>query len=349
MTYPNCTLTLLALLSALAITGCFTETDHCVDQPNLPQCALRCANNPTHPTCIGDASVDGDTSVGDADATPDGDAALPCNGECEERLCIDSTCVQCRVADDCDGIIGTTDCDTPMNTCVECLDDMGCIDAAASQCDMHACAPCADNPDCVGIVDGTTALGICDTSAATATCVECTATDDSACGTNVCDLLTNLCTDRPKSSAGLCQPCVNDTECSTGQLCVLTRFEDMDIGQFCLFREDAGGGGPAGACSRVPPYRRSESATSIGGVMTNVCNLRVTTCPALNQFDMLDCTDSTPPGTTDDECGHPGVDDGLCRRASSTTNRCTVPCGSNDDCVTGFSCNTAVTPRHCSF
>jgi hypothetical protein len=89
--------------------------------------------------------------------------------------------------------------------------------------------------------------------------------------------------------------------------------------------------------------------TSISGVMTSVCTLRSTTCPALNQFDMLDCTDGTAPGTTDDECGHPGVDDGLCRRRSSTTNRCTVPCLSNDDCRTGSTCNIAVTPSHCSF
>lgn len=347
MTYPNRTLTLLALTSALALMGCFTETDHCVDQPNLPQCALRCADNPTHPTCIGDASVDGDTSVGDGDATPDADAALPCNGECEERLCIDSTCAQCIGGDDCDGLPRTNECDTDTHTCVECLDDARCADPAASQCSMRACAPCAGNDDCAGIVDIMgTALSVCDTSSATATCVECTASDDTACGTNVCDLFTNTCTDRAKSSAGLCQPCVNDTECSAGQLCVPTRFMDMDIGHFCLWREDAGGGGPAGACSRVEPYRRSEAATSINGVTTNVCNLRVTTCPALTQFDIRDCTDGTPPGTTDDECGHPGVSDGLCRAVDAAANRCTVPCDNFRDCPgTTPSC----TMGHCSF
>ena len=237
---------------------------------------------PAEDASTADGSPDADAAT---DAAPDTGDAGGCPMGCPPHSVCDpdaQRCVDCLVDTDCGRDPALRSC-SPMNTCVECLEDAGCIDAAASQCDMHACAPCADNPDCAGIMDetGTTALGICDTSAATATCVECTATDDSACGTNVCDLLTNLCTDRPKNSAGLCQPCVNDTECSTGQLCVPTRFEDTDIGHFCLWREDAGGGGPAGDCIRSRPYVGSEMHTSISGVMTSVCTLRSTTCPAL--------------------------------------------------------------------
>ena len=271
-----------------------------------------------------DASADA-PSMSDADAAGgDADADIPCEGACDERLCVG-------------------------NTCVECLEDSECSEAGASRCDMGVCAPCGEDAHCAGITDDAgDPLNACLTGGDAPTCVECTATSDAACGANVCDLSTNTCTDRAKGSAGLCQTCVNDTECGDGQLCVLTRFMDTDIGQFCLWREDAPAG-PAGDCVTQRPYVDSQMATSTNGVMTSVCGLAVTTCTALNQFRMTSCTDGTPPGTTDSECGHPGVDDGLCRRRSSTTNRCTVPCLSNDDCLSGSACNTGTTPRYCDF
>ena len=341
MTYRA--LTLLIPLT-LGLAGCFTETDACLSDPQLAQCIQRCLDNPNHPSCrdaAPDAPIDGEAGM------PDGDAMLPCDGLCEARLCVDDDCVQCTMDDDCTATPATPRCSG--NTCVECLEDSECSEAGASRCDMGVCAPCGEDAHCAGITDDAgDPLNACLTTGDAPTCVECTATSDAACGANVCDLSTNTCTDRAKGSAGLCQTCVNDTECGDGQLCVLTRFMDTDIGQFCLWREDAPAG-PAGDCVTQRPYVDSQMATSTNGVMTSVCNLRLTSCTALNQFDMRSCTDGTTPGTTDSECGHPGVDDGLCRRRSSTTNRCTVPCLSNDDCLSGSACNTGTTPRYCDF
>ena len=67
MTYRSPLLLCSTLLLA-ALGGCFTETDNCVDEPNLPQCAQRCVINPNDPACR-DASADADAaSMGDADA-----------------------------------------------------------------------------------------------------------------------------------------------------------------------------------------------------------------------------------------------------------------------------------------
>jgi len=330
----------------------------CGDEPSCPspltpegRCLCPSGLMPT-PRMTSDAGYDcvpAEDASADADAASmgDADAAIPCDGACEERLCFGDACVACVEAGDCASTPDTPYCST-MNACVACLDSSQCSEAAAPLCDMNVCAPCSEDAHCAGITDDAgTDLNACLTGGDAPTCVECTATNDTACGGNVCDLSTNTCTDRAKGSAGLCQTCVNDTECDEGQLCVLTRFDDIDIGQFCLWREDAPAG-PAGDCVTQRPYVDSQMATSINGVMAGVCNLRLTSCTALNQFDMRSCTDGTSPGTTDSECGHPGVDDGLCRRRSSTTNRCTVPCLSNDDCQDGSNC-TSTPPRYCDF
>jgi len=188
---------------------------------------------------------------------------------------------------------------------------------------------------------------VCD--AASGACVACTAADRTLCGLNVCDGATNTCTMFGAGSAGLCQPCVADAQCADGQLCVPTTFGSAmaPAGNFCLWRLDATGtGAPSGACSRVRPYVRAQTATSVDGVSASVCGLALTTCPAINAYRATNCMTLDAAG--DARCGVDGLDDGLCRMFDAAANRCTVRCSSDDDCRNDTTCNTAVTTPFCN-
>ena len=108
----------------------------------------------------------------------------------------------------------------------------------------------------------------------------------------------------------------------------------------------SGAGAPNGDCFAVRPYVRALlAATSLDGVTATVCGLAVTTCPAMNDFRTANCMTLDAAG--DARCGAAGFADGVCRAAGPTTNRCTVECGSDDDCTTGFTSDTTVTPHVC--
>ena len=171
------------------------------------------------------------------------------------------------------------------------------------------------------------------------------ASDRAACGTNVCNHAARTCTSTMERSANLCEECVADEHCQMDQLCVPMTFLTTDVGSYCLWRQDAPAG-PNGSCTTIPPYRGSEEETSLDGTTATVCTLRQTTCTALSEFDVRPCTDGTPPDASDEECGISGLDDGLCRMVDAVTNRCTIPCGSDDDCNIGFTCS-ASPPKYC--
>jgi hypothetical protein len=150
----------------------------------------------------------------------------------------------------------------------------------------------------------------------------------------------------------LCEACVSDEQCGSGQLCVLQKFDDpdngeQDVGWFCVYREDASEENePNGSCANIPPFFSTlPGSTSIGGTSATVCGLAVTTCPAYRDFR------STPCAGTDDgaSCGDPRFNDGYCREAgmSTSTFRCTTPCGSDDDCDSLFECTDTI-PKYCS-
>ena len=87
--------------------------------------------------------------------------------------------------------------------------------------------------------------------------------------------------------------------------------------------------------------------TSVDGTTTTMCTLRVSTCESQAAFSSFDCM--TLDATGDALCGQASVHDGVCRAVDVASNRCTVFCGSDDDCRGGFSCDTGSSPSVCLF
>jgi hypothetical protein len=167
-------------------------------------------------------------------------------------------------------------------------------------------------------------------------CVECSAADETACGTNVCDVAMGTCTTVAMGSVSLCGPCTSDRACMAGQVCAPTELpvgSGTVIGSYCLWRLDASPG-PMGACSRVPPYGREDMVTTASGTETSVCTPAVSTCDALLDFRATPCGTGgvTPTSADDAACGVTGVNDGFCRVRDAASNRCTVACTTYDDC-----------------
>ena len=252
-------------------------------------------------------------------------------------------CVPCNADADCAARAATPVCDAPRHACVACNADADCTSLTAPECDLaaHTCGPCTADTACAARPGATVCGG--------GACVECTSADRSACGPNVCDVTAHACSALPAGATGLCQTCVSDAQCRTGQLCVPMTFDTpaRPVGSYCLWRLDASGAGaPNGDCFAVRPYVRAlPAATSLDGVPATVCGLAVTTCPAMNDFRTANCMTLDAAG--DARCGAAGFADGVCRAAGPTTNLCTVECLSDLDCGTGSACDTTVTPRVC--
>ncbi len=305
-----------------------------------------------------DAGTDAPMACGGAcmGATPhcdtDTDTCVACldNTHCDESAPVcgaGGVCGPCTGPADCaaypDALV-CGDSGAADGTCVACAGDADCMDADAGKCDTgtNTCVPCDDSDQCTE--DG---AGVCDMSAESGVCVECNAGDETACGDNVCDVEAMTCTETPAEMTGNCQECVSDRQCSEGRVCVPMVFGPGDtfVGNFCLWREDAsGGGGPGGACSTVAPYVDGEVVTTISGATdVSVCGLAFTTCVGLNHARDMPCE---TPFDDDDVCGVTGLDDGLCRRQDAASVLCTVRCAGDSDCD-GVSCVMGETPRYC--
>jgi len=272
-----------------------------------------------------------------------------------------NTCVQCTSNSNCGGL--TPLCDTTKNTCVECLSSSDCKSAAASLCSSGTCSPCAADADCSHIAgktvcktssmsDGDAGAEPGDAGATPNECVQCTGTDYAACGQSagkalVCDSNANTCsTTATAQSAGLCQPCISDAECTPGKRCYLETFNGSSVEYFCFWKQgDTTNGAPTDCPTAGRPYVKSEKdVTSIDGDTATLCTLRSTTCTAYNQFSNIDCA---PSGTPQDAlCGFaPGADSKCATYGAGY--RCTTVCASNDDCK--FSCNIGASPNICTF
>jgi hypothetical protein len=188
-----------------------------------------------------------------------------------------------------------------------------------------------------------TGEGVCDAG----TCVECTSTAPGACGMKdgtplVCDTLKRTCTMTKQHSADVCSPCVSDAECALGEMCVLDTFASAsstkNVGYFCHWKQgDTAHGAPSDCAAGGQPYVGVVSnAKSIDGEMANICTLRVSSCPALSDFNVTNCA---PTGTPNDAlCGFSPPEDAKCAPFGATGYRCTMKCASSDDCPGGLPC-----------
>ena len=343
----------IAVIAALAVPGCVLKTEcarGAVDVSGdcvCPAGTSRVAAADGTSSCL---AADGGADAGPEDLGVDAGPADagPCDMECptETPVCDEASgrCAECTATDAhaCGG--ATPVCDVPTHACVACNADSDCTAPGAPQCDLgaHVCGGCTTSEACAGRA-GTT---VCD--AVAGACVACTGADRSACGANVCDVTAHVCSAFPAGASGLCQTCVSDAQCLTGQLCVPMTFDSPArvVGNYCLWRMDAAGAGaPNGACSTVRPYVRAlAAATSLEGATATVCGLRLTTCPGMNDLSTTNCMSLDATG--DARCGAAGFADGLCRALDAAANRCTVECLSDDDCR-GTICDTTVTPSVC--
>ena len=238
-------------------------------------------------------------------------------------------------------------CDTDTNTCVQCLSNNDCTDETESKCEAGTCVGCGANPDCSHIAG----LTVCDT--AESECVECTGTDYSACGEDmgtplVCDSLSRTCTNNLEHDVSACIECVSDAHCKLGQMCVLQKYgtPEQDVGYFCHWKKgDVANGAPASCLTGGRPYVDTiEGAISIDGALADICALRVSTCPARNEYGLKDCGTSS---ADDSMCQFDAPNDSKCVQADVSVYRCTMVCGNSDDCPPNVDCDTGATPSVC--
>jgi hypothetical protein len=87
--------------------------------------------------------------------------------------------------------------------------------------------------------------------------------------------------------------------------------------------------------------------TSIDGREVTICDLPLATCESLLDAAYFQCD---PALDAADQCGVPGLDDGLCRPLPGDDGHsyCTVRCENDDDCL-GATCATDETPSYCQF
>ncbi len=173
---------------------------------------------------------------------------------------------------------------------------------------------------------------ICDAG----TCVECTVTDDSACGSGeTCDLVDFVCVGTGPGAVGNCEVCTNDEQCESGYRCIPMQFQQSPHGNYCL--EDASSG-----CQQ--PFGVGITAASINGAApVEHCGIEeeLATCEAvLALMAGWVCTGN------DQMCGPQGqsevaVPGALCRQVDTLANRCTYAC------ATGLDCPAAGPPSSC--
>jgi hypothetical protein len=204
-----------------------------------------------------------------------------------------------------------------------------------------------EDADCSNIAG----KGVCDAG----TCVQCTGAKFTACGTSmatslVCDSLKRTCTTNKQASAGLCQPCVSDAQCSAGKICVQEQYGTpaQNVGYFCFWKKgDTADGAPTTCLPGADPYAATtKNALSVDGATADICGLRSSTCVARNEFSAKNCANPTLPDDT--LCGFAPTKDSKCAQVDVGVFRCTMTCASDDDCPSPFACNTGVSPSVCN-
>ncbi|TXD35155.1 hypothetical protein FRC98_16930 [Lujinxingia vulgaris] len=269
------------------------------------------------------------------------DSVESCGSQCQpcpevahgEPICVQQTC-----SASCDEgyFLCEEGCDGPPGTCVECLDHTHCTDPLAPVCNRGSCAGCASNQDCAD-VDG---KNVCDLESGT--CVECQLDQAEACGTFSCDPQTGACTDTSLGSRTSCESCRSDAECASDHVCVAMNFQGSPRNSAYCLRVDRA---PTGETDCQEPFTVLDIKESITTAeLEIVCgvNEAMTTCEAVLDYDS-GCAE-------DDDCGAPGLDDGLCEPIEFEGARCTFPCDTSleyPQCYSPFSCATGIDAQYC--
>ena len=188
--------------------------------------------------------------------------------------------------------------------------------------------PCSGDEACKDRQDAT----LCDLTVGSATgghCVQCTIADESPCGDNVCNPLDLGCTDRPRASKQICQPCVADSECVADHRCIAMQFAgSARTSGYCMKRVSTG-------CER--PYASSPiRRTSLSGAAAeDYCGIDEikSTCEAIAGL----IADAECPDGADAACGRDGS---ICRNVNGLAHRCTYACDATAQCPSAFSCSS---------
>lgn len=252
--------------------------------------------------------------------------------EPDSPRCDEGKCGECKADNDCDHVEGHPVCNLSdsktRGQCVECNAHTDCKDPQKPQCTDHACTPCkGKNAD--DACEAHTGAQLCNTMPGKnqGTCVQCTVSNESACGDFVCDARKNSCTKQRRGMTGICLPCVADSQCTTDHRCVELEYNGKKHGSYCLKREYLG-------C--VEPFTIQVTAPSIAGAPEEeYCgiNTKSTTCESVvDAIKSKMCDDAK-------DCGV-GMGDGACGRVGGQDNRCTYACGISAHCPVAVDCNT---------
>lgn len=297
-----------------ADVDCRADTPYCVSE----QCAA--CDPASGAGCDGERPFCRLQSELDVDA---GGLATAVQGDAAARDS-NAVCAQCRTSADC-----TDGAECIGGECAECTRDGDCKSPEASACDLaiHQCVPCSLSGQCEHI-DGAMVCHGGDSDAGSARCVECDATNSSACGNgvNVCSTLPGdrqyTCTDRTTGQVGFCGECAADADCSRGQRCVGLTAPSGQAGYYCAFLAGASGAPPSCADASAQPFIRAVEMTSVDGVSGTYCTLDTTSCDVYGHFK-----DSC---TSDGQCG--AVDDGAWCDLEGDSGRCSYLCEGDGDC-----------------
>ena len=268
-----------------------------------------------------------------------------CVGPAVARCSNAGVCATCTDNSQCAHIPEKNVCSA--GACVACKSHSDCTMADKAQCSAQSssCTACTDDTQCAHIPG----KNVCSAGA----CVQCTGTKAEACGSQdsvplVCDSINKTCSMLKAGKAGLCEPCVSDAHCKPGRLCVQETVNGQKLGFACFWKEgDTQNLAPANCSLNGRPFIKQElNASSIDGAKADLCTLRVSSCLAFQQFSDVACTE---PAMADSKCGAvPGVD-ARCAVMQPEVFKCTMTCGSNEDCISPFNCDTDQTPRICKF
>lgn len=129
-----------------------------------------------------------------------------------------------------------------------------------------------------------------------------------------------------------CAPCTADAQCRVGLTCAAVDPAHGVAGTYCLPLPHA----PDGSCPR--PFGERVVGTSASGAAVTYCRSRVTTCEAISGFLSGADGGCTAGMGSNDACGAPGIDDGICGPAGVRAGGCTFACSSAEDCFLHHDC-----------